>query len=175
MVSTSHARLLLADDDAAVRTAYRTLLEDVVGVGSVICAANGVEAVQIGATVPVDVAILDLNMPRLDGVGAAIELATLQPAMTIALHSSDPRDLRRRARDLGVALFDKIDFDGLTEWLAAELERRQRSSLAWVRDARCSLCGYGVAIDPPPVRCPMCNRTVDWTSARAPTCLTGVE
>jgi CheY-like chemotaxis protein len=175
MLSTRHARLLLADDDTAVRTAYTRLLEDVDGVGSVIGAADGVEALQIGATVPVDVAILDLNMPRLDGVDAAVELATLQPAITVALHSSDPRELRRRARDLGVALFDKIDFDGLTEWLAAELERRQRLSLALVRDARCSLCGYGVAVDPPPPRCPMCNRTVHWTSARASTFLTGVE
>jgi CheY-like chemotaxis protein len=172
MVNTG-TRVLLADDNAAVRTAHTRLLVEMDGVGSVIAAADGVEALRIGATVPLDIAILDLRMPRLDGVEAAVRLATLQPTISLALHSSDPSELRRRARGLSFALFDKIDFDGLTEWLAVELERRQRSSVVWLRDARCSLCGYGVAVDPPPVRCPMCNRTADWTHVRAPTCEVG--
>jgi CheY-like chemotaxis protein len=163
MVNAGDARLLLADDNEAVRAAHKRLLEGMDGVGSVIGAADGVEVMQIGATVPLDIAILDLNMPRLDGVDAATRLAILQPTISVALHSSDPSALRDRARGLDFALFDKIDVDGLTAWLAGELERRQRRLAVDVRDVNCSRCGYGVAVDPPPVRCPMCNTSADWT------------
>jgi rubrerythrin len=30
------------------------------------------------------------------------------------------------------------------------------------RDSKCSRCGYGVAVAPPPFRCPMCNRIGAW-------------
>jgi rubrerythrin len=35
------------------------------------------------------------------------------------------------------------------------------------RDFKCSRCGYGVAVTPPPGRCPMCNRTAAWTHVPA--------
>lgn len=154
--------LLLADDDEAVRTAYTRLLETIDGVGSVIGVADGVEALQIGATVPLDIAILDLNMPRLDGIEAATKLELLQPTISVALHSSDPDALRDRARELDFAVFDKVDVDGLAAWLAAELERRQPPCAPRARDVKCSQCGYGVAVDPPPVRCPMCGTGTEW-------------
>jgi rubrerythrin len=34
------------------------------------------------------------------------------------------------------------------------------------RDGRCSRCGYGIAVNPPPERCPMCNTTADWSYMR---------
>ncbi len=169
MVNAGNARLLLADDNEAVRAAYKRLLEEMDGVGSVIGAAGGVEVLQIGATVPLDVAILDLNMPRLDGIEAATTLAILQPTISVALHSSDPSALCHRARELDFALFDKIDVDGLTGWLGGGLERRQRRPAVDVRDVSCSRCGYGVPVDPPPVRCPMCDTSADWTYLRAAT------
>lgn len=166
MITATGARLLIVDDDAAVRTAYARLLGDVDGVGSVIGAADGVEALQIGATVPLDVAVLDLNMPRLDGVAAATRLAALQPTIPIALHSSDPTRLRQQARGLGFAVFDKIDFDGLASWLVRALDHRLHVRAPVHRDARCSRCGYGIAVAPSPERCPMCNRIAEWTYAR---------
>jgi CheY-like chemotaxis protein len=166
MLNATGARLLIVDDDEAVRTAYARLLGDVDGVGSVFGAADGLEALQIGATVPLDVAVLDLNMPRLDGVTAATRLAALQPTIAIALHSSDPARLPRRARGLEFAVFDTIDFDGLSAWLVRELERRVHLRAAVPPDGKCSRCGYGIAVAPPPERCPMCNRTAEWTYPR---------
>lgn len=163
MLNATGARLLIVDDDEATRMAYARLLADFDGVGSVIGAADGAEALQIGATVPLDVAVLDLNMPRLDGVTAATRLAALQPTIAIALHSSDPVRLRWRARGLEFAVFDKIDFDGLAAWLVRELEHRVHARAAVQRDGKCSRCGYGIAVAPPPERCPMCNRTAEWT------------
>jgi CheY-like chemotaxis protein len=150
------------DDHEAVRTAFARLLGDVVGVGSVISASDGVEALQVGARIPLDVAVVDLNMPRLDGVTAASRLVALQPTIAIALHSSDPARLRRRARGLDFTVFDKLDFDGLVAWLVRELERRVHRRAAMRNDGKCSRCGYGVAVTPPPKRCPMCNRIAEW-------------
>jgi CheY-like chemotaxis protein len=110
------------------------------GVRSVICAADGFEALEIAATVPLDIAILDLNMPRLDGVEAAARLVRLQPTVSVALHSSDPSALRDRAGELDFALFDKIDVDQLLAWLAAELELRRRPRPIDLRDVNCSHC-----------------------------------
>jgi CheY-like chemotaxis protein len=166
MLNATGARLLIVDDDEAIRTSYARLLGDIDGVGSVIGAADGLEALRIGATVPLDVAVLDLNMPRLDGVTAATRLAVLQPTIAIALHSSDPARLRRRARGLEFAVFDKIDFDGLAAWVVRELERRLHVGAAMQCDTKCSRCGYGIAVVPPPARCPMCNKTAEWTYVR---------
>jgi CheY-like chemotaxis protein len=126
MPGTDVARVLIADDDEDVRVALARFLESVDGVGSVTAAADGLEAVRIAASVPLDIAILDLNMPRLDGVEAAKRVAMLQPTTSVALQSADSSALRRRARELDFALFDKIDVDGLMSWLTEELERRRR-------------------------------------------------
>jgi CheY-like chemotaxis protein len=159
MVNASDARLLLADDH---ESAYARALDSMDGIGAVIRAADGVEALEIAAALPLDLAILDFNMARLDGVEAATRLVLLQPTVSVALHSSDPSALRDRARQLDFALFDKIDVEGLLAWLAAQLELRRSPRRIDRQDVSCSRCGYGVAVDPPPGRCPMCNRTADW-------------
>ena len=157
-------RLLVADDNEAVRTHYVTLLEQIDG--SVVAAADGVEAVQLARAAEFDLAVLDLNMPRLDGVEAAVAMAALQPALAIAVHSSDPDALRGRAHGLDLALFDKLQFDALVSWVAAEVARRRASRPAPPRlDLSCARCGYGVATDPPPLRCPMCDGETDWVAA----------
>jgi rubrerythrin len=108
-------------------------------------------------------------MPRLDGVEAAVAMGALQPALAIAVHSSDSDALRRRADGLDLALFDKLHFDGLASWVADEVARRRASRPApprWVgRDLSCARCGYGVATNPPPLRCPMCASETEWVDA----------
>jgi CheY-like chemotaxis protein len=165
---TRHAlydvRLLVADDHELVRTFYVRQLQEIDGVGSVIPAGDGVEAVRLAGELELDVAVLDLNMPRLDGIAAARELTALQPALAIALHSSDPDMLRDVARDLDLPLFDKFDVDRVVAWVAREVaSRRGLTMLCVVADRSCARCGYGVATDPPPSRCPMCNSATEWT------------
>jgi CheY-like chemotaxis protein len=167
-------RVLLADDHKGVRTLLATLLRATAGVGSVIEANNGAEAVELGCEQRLDVAVLDLNMPRLDGVETAIRLHALQPSLRIALHSSDPELLRRRADGLELPLFDKIDFDRLLEWV----ERQARDArAAGERDAHlapmarkvdlcCSRRNYGIVSRTPPARCPMCGGDASWTEPR---------
>jgi DNA-binding NarL/FixJ family response regulator len=66
-------RVLLADDSALVRTSLRALLEPepVTIVGEV---ADGHDAVRLAAAQDVDVAILDLMMPGLNGIEATRQI-----------------------------------------------------------------------------------------------------
>jgi CheY-like chemotaxis protein len=152
-------RILVADDDARVRALYVTLLESVPGVDAVVTATDGAEAVEIGQTSAFDLAILDLNMPRLDGVGAARALKERQPALSLLLNSSDPDALRRRANTIDAVLFDKVDSHKVVAWVADEVAARRD---ARVRDLACVECGYGVVRDGPPDHCPMCARATEW-------------
>jgi DNA-binding NarL/FixJ family response regulator len=71
-------RILLADDHLVVRQGLRSLLEhggfDVVGE-----AADGHEAIQLARTVRFDVAVLDICMPRMNGVDSAREILSVAP------------------------------------------------------------------------------------------------
>jgi DNA-binding NarL/FixJ family response regulator len=69
-------RVLLADDDGLVRSGLRALLDaeaDLTVVGE---AADGREAVEQARTVRPDVVLMDVRMPRLDGVAATREIVS---------------------------------------------------------------------------------------------------
>jgi CheY-like chemotaxis protein len=162
-------RVLVADDEARVRSLVATLLRAATGVVSVIEAEDGVEAVELGRQENVDVAVLDLNMPCMSGVEAALKLGALQPSARIALHSSDPVLLRQHAAALELPLFDKVDFERLRAWVelqATEARTTGRSGRVAPTGRRldlcCSVCGYGVVCRPPPERCPMCGGKAGW-------------
>lgn len=121
--SSPAVRVLVADDDESQRILYGSLVLGLPGVTSVVAAQDGVEAVRVAGTFALHVAILDLNMPRLDGVEAALRLSATQPSLRIALHSSDPDELRQRAHGLGLPLFGKLELDRLAEWVQDEAMR----------------------------------------------------
>lgn len=116
-------RVLVADDDESQRILYGSLVLGIPGVTSVVAAQDGVEAARVAGALALHVAILDLNMPRLDGVEAALRLSAMQPSLRIALHSSDPDELRQRAHGLGLPLFGKLEVDRLAEWVEDEAMR----------------------------------------------------
>lgn len=69
-------RILLADDQALVRTGLRTILEKAGGFDVVGEAADGIEAVAQVAALGPDVVLMDVRMPRLDGIGATRQIRT---------------------------------------------------------------------------------------------------
>ena len=72
-------RVLVVDDQRVVRDGLRTLLgllEDIEVVGA---AADGEEAVEVAAVVRPDLVLMDLRMPRCDGVEATRRLVAQQP------------------------------------------------------------------------------------------------
>jgi DNA-binding NarL/FixJ family response regulator len=78
-------RVLLADDQRIVREGLETLLgllEDVEVVGT---AADGEEAVELAATTRPDVVLMDLRMPRCDGVEATRRLREGHPDIKVLM------------------------------------------------------------------------------------------
>ncbi|HLI36371.1 MAG TPA: response regulator transcription factor, partial [Streptosporangiaceae bacterium] len=64
-------RVVLVDDQELVRTGFRMVLDaqqDMTVVGE---AADGLAAVDLARRLPADVMVMDVRMPRLDGVEAA--------------------------------------------------------------------------------------------------------
>jgi DNA-binding NarL/FixJ family response regulator len=72
-------RVLVVDDQALVREGLMTLLQTVPDIEPVAAAADGEEAVALCARHRPDVVLMDLRMPRLDGVEATRRIRAAQP------------------------------------------------------------------------------------------------
>lgn len=78
-------RILLAEDDVTYREELSGLLESKNGIQSVIAVANGQEALKAATTHLIDMALLDIDMPVLDGVTTARQLKVISPRTTIVI------------------------------------------------------------------------------------------
>jgi len=86
-VTPAPIRVLLADDHAVVRRGLRLVLESEPDLRVVAEAADGAEAVQLGLEAEVDLAILDVSMPRMTGLQAAAELSRRRPGLRVLMLS----------------------------------------------------------------------------------------
>ncbi|CAL9348801.1 Oxygen regulatory protein NreC [Streptomyces sp. enrichment culture] len=82
---TGAIRILLADDHALVRRGVRLILQQEPDLDVVAEAGDGAEAVELARTHEVDLAVLDIAMPRLTGLQAARELAVRAPGLKILM------------------------------------------------------------------------------------------
>ncbi|HZB36064.1 MAG TPA: response regulator transcription factor [Gaiellaceae bacterium] len=80
-------RILLADDHAVVRKGLRLVIDAEPDLEVVAEAGDGDEAVELALSEDVDLAILDVSMPRLTGLQAARELSQRRPALRILILS----------------------------------------------------------------------------------------
>lgn len=80
-------RILLADDHALVRHGLRLILDAEPDLTVVAEAADGAEAVDAAQPDAVDLAILDIAMPRLTGIQAAREISQRAPRIQILMLS----------------------------------------------------------------------------------------
>jgi len=171
--AVTRVRVLVGEDDGSVRAHFVALLGNANGIASTLEAEDGAEAVQVGLQLRPEIAVLDLNMPRLSGVEAAQTLRALQPSMRIALQSSDPDSLRAHAGGLGLPLFDKLECERLVHWVETQARScgprvgETVSALARRLDLTCSMCGYGIVSRKPPERCPMCHVDAAWMEPRS--------
>jgi DNA-binding NarL/FixJ family response regulator len=95
--SASHAiRIVIVDDHEAVRDGLSSLLGGTPGIEVLGSAADGEQAVALVADVAPDVVLMDLSMPRLDGVEATrrIVAAGTCERVLILTASTDPGQLR---------------------------------------------------------------------------------
>jgi DNA-binding NarL/FixJ family response regulator len=85
--------ILLADDHALVREGTCKLLEREEGFRVVGQAGNGEEAVRLATELRPDVAIMDIAMPKLNGIGATKQIKALCPAtavLVLTAYDDDP-------------------------------------------------------------------------------------
>lgn len=85
-------RVLLADDHAIVRDGVKAMLEDG-GLCTVVAeAGDGIEAIERAQELPLDLAIIDLSMPRLNGLEVVRRLAESVPHLRLLVltHHHEP-------------------------------------------------------------------------------------
>ena len=111
--------ILVADDEPSLMSLLTERLRNSVAGADLLQAIDGAEAVRLGLQQQPGIALLDIWMPRLGGIEAALTLRSLRPAMQIALQSADAEDHRVRAADLGLLLFDKRDLEQPLAWIEA--------------------------------------------------------
>ena len=104
-VSTPKAsRVVIAEDEALIRLDLAEMLAeegyDVVGQ-----AEDGEKAVALAEQLQPDLVILDIEMPRLDGIAAAERVAAKRIAPVVILTAFSQRDLVERARDAGAMAY----------------------------------------------------------------------
>lgn len=85
MTQPPHTRILLADDHALVRRGVRLILDGEPDLTVVAEAGDGAEAVAKAREEPVDLAVLDIAMPRMTGLQAARELSRVRPGLRILI------------------------------------------------------------------------------------------
>jgi DNA-binding NarL/FixJ family response regulator len=99
-------RVLIVDDQSMVRAGFRLLLANEVDIEVVAEAANGLEAVSQAARFHPDVVLMDIRMPRLDGLGATRQiLAAAETARILILTTFDLDDYVYEALKAGASGF----------------------------------------------------------------------
>ena len=101
--STSPAtRILVAEDETLIRMDLVEMLTEA-GYEVIAQATNGEEAIALANEHKPDLAILDVQMPVLDGISAAEKIITIAPVLMLTAFSQ--RELVDRARDAGVMAY----------------------------------------------------------------------
>ncbi len=100
----AQTRLVIADDESLIRM---NLKETLVGLGYLVVgeAGDGVSAINLARELRPDLVVMDIKMPKLDGIQAAGVLTQERIAPVLLLTAYSDRELVDRARDAGVVAY----------------------------------------------------------------------
>jgi two-component system nitrate/nitrite response regulator NarL len=126
---SSPIKVLIADDDALFLRSLRTLIDEQPELRVVAAARDGVEAIELTRDLEPDAVVVDLHMPRLDGVAALTQLRADNPSLCLIVLTSDGDEaLHRTARQAGA---DAVLMKGeMTRALLDRLSRIRRQPAA---------------------------------------------
>ncbi|MBO2451820.1 response regulator transcription factor [Actinomadura barringtoniae] len=151
-------RVLLADDHALIREALVLLLETEDGIEVVADVGRGDEAVEQALKLAPDIAVLDIDMPGLDGLAAAERLSRELPSCKLVIVTAHGRPGNlRRAMGAGVRGFLGKDAPG------AQLAKVIRQVSEGARYIDPQLAADALAAE----ECPLTPRELDTLRAAA--------
>jgi two-component system, NarL family, nitrate/nitrite response regulator NarL len=116
--------VVLADDDAAFLSSLRALIDEEDGLSVAATATDGVETIELVRELQPDALVIDLHMPRLDGVSAIARLREELPRLcVIALTGDESREIHNAVAEAGgnAVLLKSEVVDGLAANLRAAI------------------------------------------------------
>lgn len=131
-------RILIAEDETIIRLDLRELLESA---GFEVCAEaqDGEEAVELARVRRPDLAVLDVKMPRLDGIEAARRILDDRPIPIVIVTAYGEQELVARAVEAGVFGYLVKPFRETDLLPAIETARARHEELAALREEAESL------------------------------------
>jgi two-component system, response regulator PdtaR len=131
-------RILIAEDETLIRLDLRALLEQA---GFEVCAEakDGLEAVELARLEQPDLAVLDVKMPRLDGIEAARRILEERPIPIVMLTAYGQDELVSRAVEAGVFGYLVKPFRETDLLPAIKAARARHEELAALREEAESL------------------------------------
>jgi PAS domain S-box-containing protein len=97
-------RVLIAEDDYLITEEIKKILGEL-GYLLVATAFNGVEAVELTENLKPDVVLMDLEMPKMNGLEASAKIQEICPTPIVVLTAYDSKEMIEKAADLGIGAF----------------------------------------------------------------------
>jgi DNA-binding NarL/FixJ family response regulator len=117
-------RIVLADDDEGFLESLRALVEEHPSLSVEATATDGVQATELVRELQPDALVIDLHMPRLDGVAAIEQLRANHPHLcVIALTGDESREIHQAVAEAGgdAVLLKSEMVENLAERLVATI------------------------------------------------------
>ena len=103
-MSTSPIRVLVVDDSEPFRRILRSILEDNLAPRAIVEAVDGIEAVELAQVLQPDLVLLDIGLPKINGIAAARRIRVLSPQSKILFVSQESSvDIVQAAFSLGAS------------------------------------------------------------------------
>ncbi|WP_308535614.1 response regulator [uncultured Mobiluncus sp.] len=129
-----HRRVIVAEDEALIRLdIIETMKEnDFEVVGE---AADGEEAVTLALELEPDLIVMDIKMPKLDGIAAAEKIMKEAPCAIVMLTAFSDKELIERAKDAGTMAYLVKPFDPKDLLPAVEVALSRHQELLSLEDS----------------------------------------
>ena len=132
-VEKEHPRVVVAEDEALIRLDLVELLEEH-GYEIVGQASDVEEAVRLANELEPDLVVMDVKMPKMDGITAADKIAEDRICAVVMLTAFSQRDLIKRAKEAGAMAYVVKPFDASDVIPAIEIAMARFAEIRGVED-----------------------------------------